>query len=141
MDALQAIVGTTVTVDGIMKGERVKVEVPAGCQYGQQIRVERRGMPRQGMISRGSLIAVVQVVVPTDLDKRQLLDIAGIVAERTLGGEGNASTAETHAEEEGDSPARDEEAEHLAGERWSAPKNPFKDNRRKPRSRGKGGRR
>ena len=54
--ALQAIVGTTVTVDGIMKGERVKVEIPAGCQYGQQIKVERRGMPRQGMISRGSLI-------------------------------------------------------------------------------------
>ena len=99
-------------------------------------------MPRQGMISRGSLIAVVQVVVPADLDKRQLLDIAGIVAERTLGEEGgDASPAETRGEEEGDSPARDEEAEHLAGERWSAPKNPFKDNRRKPRSRGKGGRR
>ena len=141
VDALQAIVGTTVTVDGIMRGERVKVEIPAGCQYGQQIKVERRGMPRQGMISRGSLIAVVQVVVPTDLDKRQLLDIAGIVAERTLGEEGNASTAETHAEEEGDSPARDEEAEHLAGERWTAPKNPFKDAKRKSRSRGRGGRR
>ena len=141
VDALQAIVGTTVTVDGIMRGERVKVEIPAGCQYGQQIKVERRGMPRQGMISRGSLIAVVQVVVPTDLDKRQLLDIAGIVAERTLGEEGNASEGETLAEEEGDSPARDEEAEHLAGERWTAPKNPFKDARRKPRSRGKGGRR
>lgn len=136
VDALQAIVGTTVTVDGIMKGERVKVEIPAGCQYGQQIKVER-----QGMISRGSLIAVVQVVVPTDLDKRQLLDIAGIVAERTLGEEGNAPEGETRAEEEGDSPAKDEEAEHLAGERWTAPKNPFKDAKRKPRSRGKGGRR
>ena len=141
VDALQAILGTTVTVDGIMKGERVKVEIPAGCQYGQQIKVERRGMPRQGMISRGSLIAVVQVVVPTDLDKRQLLDIAGIVAERTLGEEGNDSGRDARAEEEGDSPARDEEAEHLAGERWTAPKNPFKDAKRKPRSRGKGGRR
>jgi molecular chaperone DnaJ len=141
VDALQAIVGTTVTVDGIMRGERVKVEIPAGCQYGQHIKVERRGMPRQGMISRGSLIAVVQVVVPTDLDKRQLLDIAGIVAERTLGEEGNASEGETLADEEGDSPARDEEAEHLAGERWTAPKNPFKDAKRKSRSRGRGGRR
>ena len=127
VDALQAILGTTVTVDGIMKGERVKVE--------------RRGMPRQGMISRGSLIAVVQVVVPTDLDKRQLLDIAGIVAERTLGEEGNDSGRDARAEEEGDSSARDEEAEHLASERWTAPKNPFKDAKRKPRSRGKGGRR
>ena len=141
VDALQAILGTTVTVDGIMKGECVKVEIPAGCQYGQQIKVERRGMPRQGMISRGSLIAVVQVVVPTDLGKRQLLDIAGIVAERTLGEEGNDSGRDARAEEEGDSSARDEEAEHLASERWTAPKNPFKDAKRKPRSRGKGGRR
>ena len=141
VDALEAIVGTTVTVDGIMKDERVKVEIPAGCQYGQQIRVERRGMPRQGMISRGSLIAVVQVVVPTDLDKRQLLDIAGIVAERTLGDEGNGPDGEARAEEEGDSPARDEEAEHFASERWAAPKNPFKDAKRKSRARGRGGRR
>ncbi len=141
VDALEAIVGTTVTVDGIMKDERVKVEIPAGCQYGQQIRVERRGMPRQGMISRGSLIAVVQVVVPTDLDKRQLLDIAGIVAERTLGDEGNGPDDEARAEEEGDSPARDEEAEHFASERWAAPKNPFKDAKRKSRARGRGGRR
>ena len=140
VDALEAIVGTTVTVDGIMKDERVKVEIPAGCQYGQQIRVERRGMPRQGMISRGSLIAVVQVVVPTDLDKRQQLDIAGIVAERTLGDEGNGSDGEARAEEEGDSPARDEEAEHFASERWAAPKNPFKDAKRKSRARGRGGR-
>ena len=140
VDALEAIVGTTVTVEGIMKDERVKVEIPAGCQYGQQIRVERRGMPRQGMISRGSLIAVVQVVVPTDLDKRQLLDIAGIVAERTLGDEGNGPDGEARAEEEGDSPARDEEAEHFASERWAAPKNPFKDAKRKSRARGRGGR-
>ena len=140
VDALEAIVGTTVTVDGIMKDERVKVEIPAGWQYGQQIRVERRGMPRQGMISRGSLIAVVQVVVPTDLDKRQLLDIAGIVAERTLGDEGNGPDGEARAEEEGDSPARDEEAEHFASERWAAPKNPFKDAKRKSRARGRGGR-
>ena len=97
-------------------------------------------MPRQGMISRGSLIAVVQVVVPTDLDKRQLLDIAGIVAERTLGDEGNGPDGEARAEEEGDSPARDEEAEHFASERWAAPKNPFKDAKRKSRARGRGGR-
>ena len=110
VDALQAILGTTVTVDGIMKGERVKVEIPAGCQYGQQIKVERRGMPRQGMISRGSLIAVVQVVVPTDLDKRQLLKHrAGIVAERAWRGQ---TPRATRAEEEGDSSARTK-GEHL----------------------------
>ena len=44
------------------------------------------------------------------------------------------------AEEEGDSPARDEEAEHFASERWAAPKNPFKDAKRKSRARGRGGR-
>ena len=62
VDALEAIVGTTVTIDGIMEGERVTVEVPAGCQFGQQVVVERKGMPRMGMIARGNLVAVVQVL-------------------------------------------------------------------------------
>ncbi len=84
VDCLEAIVGTTVTIDGILDDEKVVVEVPAGCQFGQHVVVERRGMPRMGMIARGNLVAVVQVETPTDLTQAQILEIAGMVSSRSL---------------------------------------------------------
>ena len=129
VDSLQAIVGTTVTIDGILEGERVTVEVPAGCQYGQQVVVERKGMPRMGMIARGNLVAVVRVETPRDLTKKQLLDVAAIVAERSLDGSAE-DTAREREEAEGFSAAAENAAEHFAKERWHAPKNPFKGGRR-----------
>ena len=127
VDALQAILGTTVTIDGIMEGERVTVEVPAGCQFGQQVVVERKGMPRMGMIARGNLVAVVQVETPRDLTKKQLLDVAAIVAERALDEDAAPAEAEKDAAEaEGFSAAAENAAEHFAKERWHAPKNPFR---------------
>ncbi len=121
VDSLQAIVGTTVTIDGIMEGERATVEVPAGCQFGQQVVVERRGMPRMGMIARGNLVVVVQVETPRNLTKKQVLDVAALVAERGLGAQ------DLGAETKGGSVAADAAAaEHHAKERWRAPKNPFK---------------
>ena len=131
VDALQAIVGTTVTIDGIMEGERVTVEVPAGCQFGQQVVVERRGMPRMGMIARGNLVAVVQVETPRDLTKKQILDIASIVAERSLEtGDADGAPDDVSPEErEGFSAAAENVAEHFA-KGWRAPKNPFGKGRR-----------
>lgn len=82
VDALEAIVGTTVEVDGIMADEVVEVEVPAGCQQGQQVEVLRHGMPRMGMSARGKLVATVNIVTPKDLTRDQLDQIADIVAER-----------------------------------------------------------
>ncbi len=125
VDSLEAIVGTTVTIDGIMEGERATVEVPAGCQFGQQVVVERRGMPRMGMIARGNLVAVVQVQTPRDLTKKQLLDVAALVADRALDAQSPAADAPA-AEAKGESAAADAAAEHFAKERWRAPKNPFK---------------
>ena len=84
IDALEAIVGTTVEIDGILEGERVTIVIPAGCQYAQQVSVSNYGMPIQGTLSRGKLIAAVEVIVPTDLTKAQLLDLSRIVAERSL---------------------------------------------------------
>ena len=128
VDSLQAIVGTTVTIDGIMEGERVTVEVPAGCQFGQRVVVSGRGMPRMGMIARGNLVAVVHVETPSDLTKQQLLDVAALVAARSLDA---APAPEAPAEErEGFSAAAENVAEHFAKERWHAPKNPFKGGRR-----------
>ena len=128
VDALQAIVGTTVTVDGILEGERVSVEVPAGCQFGQRVTVAGRGMPRLGMVARGNLVAVVQVETPTDLTNKQLLDVAALVAERS--GDAVPSAGEKDAGPEGFSAAAENAAEHFAKERWHAPKNPFKGGRR-----------
>ena len=130
VDSLQAILGTKVVIDGIMEGEKVEGEVPAGCQFGQQVVVERRGMPRMGMIARGNLVAVVQVETPTDLTKKQLLSISAIEAERTLGEgaqdiEGAAEEVRDHVEKLKDE-IEDEVAEHFSGEKWRAPKNPFK---------------
>ncbi len=110
VDSLQAILGTKVVLDGILEGEKAEVEIPAGCQFGQQVVIERRGMPRMGMIARGNLVAVVQVETPTDLTKAQLLSISAIEAERSLG-----SAAAPEASEEGG-----------ADDKWRAPKNPFK---------------
>lgn len=74
---VQAALGCTVEVDGIMPDERVSVLVPAGSQPGALVTVEGRGMPRiGGGGARGRLIARVKVVVPTELsaEARQALE-------------------------------------------------------------------
>ncbi len=136
VDALAAIVGTTVSVRGILDGETVAVPIPAGCQFGQEVRVERRGMPHMGRIGRGDLVALVEVTVPTDLTQKQLLEVAGIVAERSLDGDAPADASDD-VKAGGASTGKDEAAEHFAGEGW-VPKNPFKDAGRKKPTRGTG---
>ena len=74
---VQAALGCTVEVDGIMPDERVSVHVPAGSQPGALVTVEGRGMPRiGGGGARGRLVARVKVVVPTELstEVRQALE-------------------------------------------------------------------
>ncbi len=74
VDAFEAMLGTTVEIEGIMAGEQVSLEIPAGCQHDQTVRAEGMGMPRLGSSARGSVIAFVDVVVPTDLsDEERLL--------------------------------------------------------------------
>ncbi|MDO5709205.1 MAG: DnaJ C-terminal domain-containing protein, partial [Coriobacteriales bacterium] len=75
IDSFGAMLGTSVELDGILEGERVRVDIPAGCQYGEQVTVEGHGMPRLGSSARGNLIAVVEVLTPTNLteERRQAL--------------------------------------------------------------------
>lgn len=82
VSSLEAMLGCTVQVDGILEGERVSVVVPAGCQHGQQVEVERHGMPRLGSSARGKLVCVIDVHTPDDLTPSQLERIATIAAER-----------------------------------------------------------
>ncbi len=76
IDAFQAMLGCTVEQEGILEGEVVTVEVPAGAQNGQRIVVEGHGMPRLGMEGRGRLVCVLEVSVPEDLgeDERKALE-------------------------------------------------------------------
>ena len=88
-------------------------------------------MPRMGMVARGNLIAVVQVETPRDLTKKQLLDVAAIVAERSLddgptGDRGEKDEKDAGPEAEGFSAAAENAAEHFAKEHWHAPRNPFR---------------
>lgn len=85
IDSLEAIVGMTLTVPGILDEEVVEIRVPAGCSFGEQVKVTGYGMPRLGSHARGSLIAVVQVSAPQGLTKRQLGAIREIVGERRAG--------------------------------------------------------
>jgi molecular chaperone DnaJ len=68
LNIAQAALGATVTVPGL--GGDETVEVPAGTQGGDVLRLKGRGMPglRGG---RGDLHVHVRVEVPRKLDKRQ----------------------------------------------------------------------
>ena len=104
IDSLEAIMGTTVQIDGILSDERVPVTIPSGCQYGQQILVPGRGMPRQGSPMRGGLVVAVEVVTPTDLTQAQLLDLGRLVTERTLAREASARAGAGDAATDADDP-------------------------------------
>ncbi|RRF90340.1 MAG: molecular chaperone DnaJ [Coriobacteriaceae bacterium] len=122
VDSLEAIVGATVHMDGILEGDDVVVEVPAGCRYGEQIRIERMGMPRMGTTARGSLIAVVEVVPPKGLTPDELEDIRDIVSSRR-----DASASEQEGEKD--------EAPHAEAGANAEPRKPkFKHRGRRSRS-------
>lgn len=84
IDAFDALLGTKTTIDGIMADEKVEIEIPAGCQYGQQVRVEGFGMPRMGSSARGSVIAVVSVAVPDDLSDAERATLTKLRKQRRV---------------------------------------------------------
>ena len=67
----QAALGATVEIEGIMPDETVTVDIPAGCQFDDTVRVPGMGMPRLRRGGRGDLIAHIDVVVPKRLTDRQ----------------------------------------------------------------------
>lgn len=67
---VQAALGATLHVPSIL-GEEVAVDLPAGTQPGEVLRVRREGLPTRGGGPRGDLRLVVHVEVPTDLDAEQ----------------------------------------------------------------------
>jgi curved DNA-binding protein len=64
ISSLEAIVGKRVTLNGI-DGEKIEVHVPAGCQFGERIRIAGKGMRVLNGDARGSLIAEVVIHTPS----------------------------------------------------------------------------
>ncbi len=81
----EATLGTRLGVPTI-GGEEIQLEVPAGTQPGTQFTVTGEGMTVLGRRSRGDLIVVVEVVIPTQLtpeEESALRDWAEIRGELT----------------------------------------------------------
>ncbi|MEH3053438.1 MAG: J domain-containing protein [Patulibacter minatonensis] len=65
-----AALGTTLELEGF--DGPIEVEVPAGAQPGEEVRLPGLGMPRgPGGAQRGQLRVVLDIVVPRRLDERQ----------------------------------------------------------------------
>jgi molecular chaperone DnaJ len=65
----QAALGATLTVPTVEGGE--EVEVPAGSQSGNEIRLRGKGVPRLRGAGRGDLHVILNVVVPSKLSRRE----------------------------------------------------------------------
>ena len=77
ISAYQAMLGTTVAMTTIL-GEERKVEVPAGAQPGEVIRLSGSGMPHVNGRRRGDLHVHLRVVVPkrVSAEQRRLIEEA-----------------------------------------------------------------
>ena len=67
---VQAALGTTLEVP-LVDGDTATVDLPAGSQPGDVLRVRRAGLPPRGGGNRGDLQLRVHVEVPRDLDTEQ----------------------------------------------------------------------
>ena len=65
----QAALGTTLTVPTVEGIEQI--ELPAGTQSGHEMRLRGKGVPRLRGAGRGDLHAIITVVVPSKLSKRE----------------------------------------------------------------------
>ena len=64
VDVVEAIEGTKLEVP-TLDGKNVEVEIPAGTQSGDKIRVTGKGMPKLKSSGYGDLFVVVNVVIPS----------------------------------------------------------------------------
>jgi molecular chaperone DnaJ len=84
VDSLEAMLGTTITMDGVLADDKIVVEIPEGCQYGQHVEIAGMGMPRLGGHGRGTLVVAVQVNTPTDLNEEHKLMLNKILEQRKV---------------------------------------------------------
>lgn len=65
-----AALGTSIDVENLA-GDTTTIEVPAGTQPGDEVRLEGEGMPRLRAEGHGDMIAHIQVAVPTHLSSEE----------------------------------------------------------------------
>lgn len=83
IDCFEAMLGATFTMEGIMPHEQVEVNIPAGTQPGDHVRVPGYGMPNlYNPSQRGSLVCIVNLTVPKDLTPAQTQQLEAVALER-----------------------------------------------------------
>jgi len=68
---VDAALGKEIEVD-LIDGNTVKVQVPAGTQPEQKIRLRQKGMTKMRIAGRGDHYLVMNVVIPTNLTEKQI---------------------------------------------------------------------
>ncbi len=83
VSAFQAMLGDRLEIPTV-SGETVTLEIPAGAQPGDELRLKGRGMPRLDGRGRGDLVVHLKVVIPRRLtaEQRRLVEAAA----RAVGG-------------------------------------------------------
>jgi DnaJ-class molecular chaperone len=72
VDGFMAMLGGSIEVD-LLGGGTVMLDVPAGVQPGQRLRITGHGMPVYGADRRGDLLAIVDVRTPTLTEAQRVL--------------------------------------------------------------------
>jgi DnaJ-class molecular chaperone len=76
ISAIEAMVGIEATITHL-NGSKLKFKIPAGCQVGQVIKLNGKGMPNPEHDRHGDLLIRCSVTVPvlTDEEKERIVDI------------------------------------------------------------------
>ncbi|WP_428898470.1 molecular chaperone DnaJ [Parelusimicrobium proximum] len=66
----EAALGTTIKVANILKEEK-DLDIPAGTQYGDVLKIKGEGMPKLGKKGHGDMLVNIKINVPKKLSPRQ----------------------------------------------------------------------
>jgi len=77
IDALDAIIGSKVEIKSI-DGKIFEMTVPAGTQQGRKFKIPGQGLYAMNQSSRGNLMCVVNLIIPTNLTLEQIETIRSI---------------------------------------------------------------
>lgn len=66
---VQAALGTSIEINSI--GGPQKLDIPAGTQYGDQLRISGKGMPKYRSSSFGDLVVQIGIETPRNLNEQQ----------------------------------------------------------------------
>lgn len=71
ISALDAILGTEIDIEPLA-GQKIKLKIPKGTQPETKLIMRGVGLPIFNRPERGNIIAIVKIVIPTDLTDEQL---------------------------------------------------------------------